>query len=201
MSSYIGSKDISVSISAPSYYVCPGSTFTAIGSINGAFGPYQYEWRYKIGPAGAWSPIIYTTPQNQLTLTVPNGFFGIIYIELTGTNGTEQETYSVGVLSDYLNCPHFKPVEPTIVSSNSLQISPNPAISYVTLQLREPVAGNIDIMVTNLLGKPYISKSINTGEASSDQFTLDLPNLPDGQYMVSLRSANFRQIAQFTVLR
>lgn len=150
-----------------------------------------------------WSGIVNTNPyQDNLTLTVPANFFGVIYIELTATNGTDTETYSVGVLSDYLSCPHNRPAEdPDVKATPSLDIFPNPASDHIQLRLSRPVGGKTQIIVTNMLGKVYYSKHIPTNNSPEDQFALDLPGIPEGQYMVVLRTDDFQQISQFTVLK
>lgn len=203
ISSYVGSRDIGVYIQNLGHHFCPGQTFTAYGGTTGVYGPYQYQWRYKMNSSAPWSGIVNTNPyQDNLTLTVPANFFGVIYIELTATNGTDTETYSVGVLSDYLSCPHNRPAEDAgIKTVPSLDIFPNPASDHIQLRLSRPVSGKTQIVVMNMLGKVYYSQPVHFGNSTEDQFVLDLPGIPEGQYMVVIQTEDFQQISQFTVLK
>ncbi|MBL7782969.1 MAG: T9SS type A sorting domain-containing protein [Saprospiraceae bacterium] len=97
---------------------------------------------------------------------------------------------------------HNRPAEDAgIKTIPSLDVFPNPASDHIQLRLSRPVSGKSQIVVMNMLGKVYYSKYTPTQNSPEDQFTLNLPGIPEGQYMVVLRTDDFQQISQFTVLK
>jgi hypothetical protein len=204
VSDYVQSNDVNVHFIHP-YKVCPGDNFTLTGSVTGDYGPYTYQWRYKIGYNGQWSNIITPTPQNQLSLTAPTGgFYGVIYVELTGTNGTDQATYSSGIVVDYFcdNRPASATSPSHLKEGKAISVFPNPATNHLGILLKEAVSGDVNVVVSNALGKQYFSKTVSLGDAPVNQFEVVLPNLADGQYTLTVRPATgLPQVAQFSVFK
>lgn len=204
VSDYVQSNDVNVHFVRPEK-VCPGDIFTLFGGVTGDYGPYTYQWRYKIGYNGQWSNIITPSPQDELQLTAPTGFYGVIYVELTGTNGTDQATYASGIVVDYF-CDNPRPTsssQPSELTGNAaISAFPTPTAHQIHVLLKEPVGDAINVLITNLLGKTHISTIVSPGETPFNQFDINLPDLPNGQYILTVRSAHGLPLSvQFTVFK
>lgn len=125
----------------------------------------------------------------------------MIYIELTATNGTDFATCSTWAYSDYLNCPHYRPsafdLETEVQASTSdFLIIPNPAKDKIQVQLSVPSKRDIDVFVTNLMGEICISKTIIFNGEDLNTFQLNLPNLPEGIYLVQLKQSGMSSLVR-----
>jgi hypothetical protein len=77
------------------------------------------------------------------------------------------------------------------INDNSLEavellLAPNPASSYVNLQWDTQLAGDISIRVFDLTGKEVLYEKIS----ANGQYKLDVSDLREGMYMISLASGN-----------
>ncbi len=210
VSAYQVSRDISVSISnpnpSPAPAFCPGNTFILYGTIIGDFPPYTYQWRYRLG-SGAW--VTYTPPgsPDQFQYTIPANYWGMIHVELTASNGTDQAIATNWVYSDYVQCPHFRPDVANSRSSDEkldkqLICAPNPATNYLQIQLPEEISGTFDVLISNSLGKLCLSQKIMLGEEPTNQIGLDLPSLPNGQYILTVRKAgSMTLVGKFAIIK
>jgi hypothetical protein len=202
ISSYMVSHDVNVYILAPDE-VCPGTNFTVYGSVNGDYGPYTYHWKYKIGYAGSWVTV--SGSPSSISVTAPTGFYGVIYFELTGTNGTDQAVYSTGTVSNWL-CDHHRQASPSsleLSDGKTIKVSPNPTDDHLHVLLKDPVVGNAEVTVTSALGKLCFSTSVLLGDTPTNRFELGLlNNLPNGQYILTVRPANLPpQVVKFSIIR
>lgn len=208
IANYKDSHDINVYIvNGPVTFTCPGFTFNITGSAFGGYGPYQFYWKYRLGSGGPWIEYNPNNSQSTFIFTVPSNFFGMIYIELTATNGTDIATCSTWAYSDYLNCPHYR--SPALDREIQMQSSapeflviPNPAKDNIQIQLAEPIKRDIGVVVTNLIGEICISKTIIFNGEDLNTFQLNLPNLPEGIYLIQLKQSGMSsQVHKFVVTR
>jgi len=79
---------------------------------------------------------------------------------------------------------------------SSLRVSPNPAVSMVTLQLSHPETGDVQVILSDIQGRVLRSwKFSKTG--ISWQQTLDLGAIPTGSYSLQVRGTTLRETQQF----
>jgi hypothetical protein len=207
ISNYVFSNDINVFTDQPINYVCPGSSFGFRGFAVGDFGPYQFQWKYKLGSGGVWVNYIPSGPPDVFSFVVPANFYGTIYVELTATNGNDYGTASTYAYSDYLKCPHYRGSgeERTAQSFEkipAMSIFPNPARDIIEVQLANQETGTMEIVVTNALGKTYLSQTIASGDAETERFTLNLSEAPSGVYLLNIRRVGMpTQVQKFRIIR
>lgn len=77
-------------------------------------------------------------------------------------------------------------------------VFPNPTNGLVNMQFELPGAGNVDFVVTNILGESVMTHTTSAG-VGTQQITLDLSSLADGSYFVSLRSAGILATRKVTI--
>ncbi len=73
--------------------------------------------------------------------------------------------------------------------NTTLKIAPNPAHQSVDLQLEVATAQNVEIVLTDMLGRNVLTQQQSLLEGKST-VTLDISNLPNANYIVQLRFAN-----------
>ena len=70
-------------------------------------------------------------------------------------------------------------------------VFPNPVRDYVNFQFSEPVQGNITIVLFDMSGRLILKQ--NRKETIDTLVTLEsLSSLPEGQYIVQLKSSNYK---------
>ena len=79
-----------------------------------------------------------------------------------------------------------------------LSIYPNPSSGYLTFNLT--LEGNVELLVTNILGNKVYSSSLNTQEQNN--ILLDLSNFPQGIYNLTLKTTmETKPISLFSVIK
>ncbi|MBU6339912.1 MAG: T9SS type A sorting domain-containing protein, partial [Bacteroidetes bacterium] len=195
IANYRESHAINVNIiNGPIPFTCPGYSISLTGTAFGGFGPYQFYWKYRLGN-GAWIDYNPNNSQSTFNYTIPGNFYGMIYVELTVTNGTDYATSSTWAYSDYLKCPHYRPSsnerdekEPEGFPAD-FQIIPNPAINNIQIQLDTPIKQDIEVVVTNLTGEVCILKTLNKNGQDIQNFQIDVAKLPAGLYLIRLNQS------------
>jgi len=81
-------------------------------------------------------------------------------------------------------------------AQNSLRISPNPAVSMVTLQLSHPETGDLQVILSDMQGRVLRSWKFSKNGISWQQ-TLDLGGLAAGSYNLQVRGTTLRETQQF----
>jgi hypothetical protein len=72
---------------------------------------------------------------------------------------------------------------------NQVMIYPNPAKESVNLNIQQSIAGNIQIILSDLSGKE-ISRSQHLVEAGNTVIPMNISSLASGVYMIQLSSDN-----------
>jgi hypothetical protein len=199
ISNYVNSQDVSAHVSAPIHYLCPGYSFQLRGFAVGDFGPYQFSWKYRLGSGGAWLTYTPTGAPDVFNFTVPTGFYGTIYVELTVTNGVGVATASSYAYSDYLYCPH-RPARARegqeVISSSQLVVIPNPAKDVIEVVLPNSTINSIKASISSSAGMILVNKQISSGGVEINRFNLDLTNLPTGFYYLTIEQPGLPNLAQ-----
>lgn len=69
------------------------------------------------------------------------------------------------------------------IISNSLRIYPNPAVSYINVDLG--TEADVEISIMNIIGR-----EVNKVTTKSSQITIDISNLQKGTYFLSIKMGN-----------
>lgn len=176
--------------------ICDGDLVTFQGTVSGVPGPYFYQWRYKFG-TGTWSGIIST---ENMTLAVPPNAQGYLYVELTAGNATVSSATTKAYKITW--CLTGPPVSRSAQTDTYVaSVFPNPAADYLQVRLTEPTATATSVKVFNALGELCLSTVLAFGEPPTGQFQVGLPDLPNGQYILSLHSAGRSESVRFSILK
>jgi len=74
---------------------------------------------------------------------------------------------------------------------NSVQVYPNPATDYITLNIVSPIRTNATVSVFNILGQKVYNSSVEV-YGGNNPFVIDMNNLPTGLYILHVESGNFK---------
>jgi len=80
-----------------------------------------------------------------------------------------------------------------------MEIFPNPNFGTFEIQMEEPIDGNTDLIVTDLIGNELFHEK-TTGKFLNSK-KLDLSNLPQGTYFLRLNSEAYHLIKKFTITK
>ncbi len=80
-----------------------------------------------------------------------------------------------------------------------LEMNPNPATTRVQIRYETPDFGPYDLFITNMLGQVVYQTSIAPPRFSEKIIDVDLPALPPGIYMISLRKGKDVQSARLVI--
>ncbi|HSC39038.1 MAG TPA: T9SS type A sorting domain-containing protein, partial [Chitinophagaceae bacterium] len=79
---------------------------------------------------------------------------------------------------------------------SGLRISPNPVSNFVHLELQHPETGYIQVMLSDMQGRVLRSWKFDK-QTSAWQQSIELGNLPAGNYTIQLRGTTIREVQQF----
>jgi len=79
---------------------------------------------------------------------------------------------------------------------SGLHISPNPVSNFVHLELQHPETGYIQVMLSDMQGRVLRSWKFDK-QTSAWQQSIELGNLPAGNYTIQLRGTTIREVQQF----
>ncbi len=107
----------------------------------------------------------------------------------TDPSGTEHNYYYRLKQTDFNgNFTYSFPINIKCLShgiSGQIKVFPVPAIDEINCLFSEPLSAGATLIITDVLGKPY--QSINVlNDAETYAFPIDISNLPDGIYLVSV---------------
>lgn len=85
---------------------------------------------------------------------------------------------------------------PLASASSALQLSPNPARSSINLQLTNPGIGTLKVRLSDSQGKTIRTWTFSKQQVDWYQ-TLDVSNLPAGNYFLQVEGTNGKEIKQF----
>lgn len=68
--------------------------------------------------------------------------------------------------------------------SNKIELYPNPAVDYLTIEIKDSKLVKPSILLHNILG---VSIQVETEKISDSKFRIEVRNLPDGYYLVSVK--------------
>ncbi len=139
-----------------------GSSFgTAIAVVSGGTEPYTYEWNTGLTTPnlGSLAPGVYT-----VTVTDNNNCSAVFQGQVDGLVGLD-----------------------ALERAMQVSVFPNPTTGILNLLFGEKLEGKVSIVVYSLLGSEV--KRIDFGEANGNLMVLDLKDLPEAVYMLSVQSA------------
>ena len=82
---------------------------------------------------------------------------------------------------------------------DQMEIFPNPNFGIFEIQMVNPIFGNTDLVVTDLIGNELFHEKTNGKYLDSKQ--LDLSNLPQGTYFLRVNSETNQLIKKFTITK
>jgi PKD repeat protein len=134
-----------------------------------------YNWQVSGGiPSGGG---------NTMSVTWGNGPTGSIAVRETGTNGCQGllVTQPITISATALN--------KTEKQQTNLQVYPNPAHDYLTMQWNATANGQIDIQLMNILGQiVYVSSAKSV--SGENKLKVELPKLNKGVYYLQLTTSD-----------
>ncbi|MEZ4820844.1 MAG: T9SS type A sorting domain-containing protein, partial [Bdellovibrionota bacterium] len=86
----------------------------------------------------------------------------------------------------------------TVADGNLSNLTPNPASDNAWLQFSAPLNTSYQMEVRDMQGKLYQTKTIQAGALHAQ---IDVANLPDGMYVISLQNAKERIVKKLMVAR
>ncbi|OFX38126.1 MAG: hypothetical protein A2X08_08945 [Bacteroidetes bacterium GWA2_32_17] len=101
---------------------------------------------------------------------------------------------------------HSSGIEANILQNNSVNVYPNPFNETTTLEIRNWKNQNYDLKIYDVFGKIVYQSTINkstplsSGEGSGVRSVLNL-NLPNGIYLLQIKSDNFVQTKKLEVIK
>jgi uncharacterized protein YjdB len=160
---------------APSGGYCTNRTFTLLGIPSG----------------GTWSNtgVISVTAGGEVSTGTIAGVGSVAY-SITNANGcVNTRTISNNVV---VCAPRgLRPNSAVLNSDNEIVVYPNPAKSFIQIQLNKLV-GKGDITIADLTGKVIHTQILSLGTN-----TIDITNLSNGMYFVTYTSNNERVVKRF----
>lgn len=81
-------------------------------------------------------------------------------------------------------------------SANRIELYPNPAVEYLTVEIKESTLKKPVIVLHTIIGN---SISIKPEKLSENKFRVNVQDLPDGYYLVSVKDpgTNFNRTYKF----
>jgi putative metal-binding protein/concanavalin A-like lectin/glucanase superfamily protein/type IX secretion system substrate protein len=98
------------------------------------------------------------------------------------------------------NCPDC-PVAPEVVEVNKLKLYPNPASNTINLDLHNYLGQQLSITIYNHLGQQVLYLPEQTIQDPVVNIDLTRRQLPDGIYLLSVRTAEGQEAKQFVISR
>jgi pimeloyl-ACP methyl ester carboxylesterase len=87
-------------------------------------------------------------------------------------------------------------VATTVSVQSGLHISPNPVSNVVHLELQHPETGYLQVILSDMQGRVLRSWKFDK-QTSAWQQSIELGNLPAGNYTIQLRGTTIREVQQF----
>ena len=157
---------LTTSVTAATACITPCNGTATVTNVTGGTPPYTYLWNIPLAPqqtqtATGLCPGTYQIGVFDASTPLPKQGQAMVTIVCVTTG-----------VSDYMN------------SENDIVIFPNPVCNELFLHANEPVAGKIEISVTNMLGETSkIMEAEMYGTASS---SIDISNLTPGVYSIKM---------------
>ena len=86
--------------------------------------------------------------------------------------------------------------EASITEKNRIELYPNPAVSYINIQIRESELSNPQFVLYSIIGNEI---KIEPEVISDNKFRIELKELPAGYYLLSIKDSktNFKRTYKF----
>lgn len=125
-----------------------------------------------------------------------NGAAGIytVTFTITGIKGTDSE-----IKTDYITALEITNIE-TSTSVNELKIYPNPARRSCTITTSMKESGNMKIIVYNSQGQVVKIPYNGYMSADEDDFEMDISDLSNGLYFISLSTDSFYTLQKLLII-
>ncbi|MEM7040616.1 MAG: T9SS type A sorting domain-containing protein, partial [Bacteroidota bacterium] len=179
--------------------VCPLQTACVSASQSGAPGPYTYQWAFTTDGI-TYTNIGGNTPSACVFtsgITAP----AMITIRLTITAGGQTSTNFHDVMLE--NDPTCMQKTSSITDPSqpaSLNVSPNPAQSYMEASLYLPQDEEAQVAIYDLNGMLLREVVRGQMEAGSHTIPVDLRNLPAGVYLLQAKTPTLNISKRLVVL-
>lgn len=85
--------------------------------------------------------------------------------------------------------------------SKSIEVYPNPTNSQINFSYTFDKAATASVSVVDMTGRTVLVKDFGMQAAGTQNFTLDVANLPNGNYSLEVRADNNKAISKFTILK
>ena len=135
-------------------------SFSSLGNASYVIYPENYSF--------------YTTPSSVITLSTSGE-------SVSGINFKQHNTF--GTIT-----PNAGTTSVASASAQGFNIYPNPATGNVSIQWSNKMTGNADVTITDVTGRTVLATTININ-AASGQSQLNVAELKNGIYLVSIKSA------------
>ncbi len=158
----------------------PIPTITSNGGQLSTNSGQSYQWYFN------GSPIASGQGGNQQTINAAQ--IGTYYVEITYASGCTLRSL------DFTYDPTF--IDDLTNISSAVKLSPNPGQGVLQLEVTHPATGSFELKVINSLGQLAYSTTLNK-QGTLGFWQLDLGNLPDGTYLLSLTNAQHRALKKY----
>lgn len=85
-----------------------------------------------------------------------------------------------------------------LIQKNKVEIYPNPSVDYLNVQIKNSDLANTILIIHSIIGNKFEIEAENVGP---DQYRLDVRNLPQGYYLLSIKDANTNFSKTFKFLK
>jgi hypothetical protein len=166
-------------LTATSTGVNPTCTACTDGSVTatptGGTGPYTYSW---------------STVPSQSTATATALVAGTYTCTITDAHGcTTTTTMTISVVTGIMN----------YVKSDSYKVYPNPATSFLTVEVQTSQNTTFTISLTNLVGQQVMSEGYEAN--GSFRKDMDVSALPNGLYFITVETSSGRLVQKIVISR
>ncbi len=84
-----------------------------------------------------------------------------------------------------------------ITADGMIAISPNPATSYIKLQLSKSIRGKVDVNILDISGRPVAKE---TRKINADDIIISTARLSSGTYIVQINNDGYKYFGRFVVV-
>jgi hypothetical protein len=140
------------------------------------------DWQYESAGIGNVPVVKLKQQTNEGTYYYHMNNYGIIY----------SATYGSGLFIDttYFTPLGIKPVNGSPLTSNQLNIYPNPATQSINISYKLEKSSDINILVYDMTGKVVFTKSLGRKQVGNHTESIDLSSVSSGTFLVRLAYGN-----------
>lgn len=184
-------------------FACAESPEYFTATVDGAPGPYTYQWFVSYNGGTTFGNAISTS--GFAIVDMPSQVGAIVVIKLIVSTGSQTVTVFKTVIT--VNGPDSTPcirttesAKPTRFGADTLRVFPNPASSQAIVEFTLEYASMISLDLFNGMGTKVKSLVIGASfEEGANQIVANLEGLPAGVYILNLRGVSGSKALLFTI--